>query len=112
MQTAIDSFECRAGLAMSPAGRGIFIESPRTRKRIEIYAPAFPLIPDRIPGRIAQAVARGVTRVAFTRAELKQLAEVYTLLHPVVVVEVPKPNPARDWYRPTRRFNRSFSRRR
>jgi hypothetical protein len=104
------SFECRCGLVTSPAGRGIFIQSPRTGKRVEIFNAAFCLLPDRLPGRIAQAVARGVQAVSFTRDELKAVADVHTLLHPVVVEA--KPNPSREWYRPTRRFNRSFSRRR
>jgi len=69
-------FACHVGLLSCDAGQsGIWIESPRTGKRVVFWRPWFSNLPARVPGKIAQAASRGLHHVEFTVEELKQIAQ-------------------------------------
>ncbi len=71
INTELPTFECRCGLTTREDGAcGIFIVSPRTGYVAVVYAERFPEIPDRLPGRIAQAKSRGESAVRLMRQEL------------------------------------------
>ena len=67
-------YTCHVGLMSCESGHsGIFVESPRTHRRIVVWRPWFQYLPDRLPGKIAQAAALGKQSIEFTVDELKEL---------------------------------------
>lgn len=72
-----NSIQCRTGLTTMGKESAIWIESPRTSRRIAIPRGLYKELPSRIAGRIAQAAGRGVHLLSFTPEELKAAKAVH-----------------------------------
>lgn len=74
----LPTFACPAGLRLIGETRALWIESPRTRRRITIVDGWWNELPARLAARVASATSRGLRLVRFTREELaavKSLAD-------------------------------------
>ena len=74
----IKTFNCKVGLVTATTGggvkhRGVAITSPRTGRTIKVWDVMFGRVPARVPGRVAQAVSRGLRSASFTADELRAL---------------------------------------
>ncbi len=105
-ETAPKLIECRAGLRSEG---GFFVVSPRTGARVDVPADYCGQLSHRIPGRIAQAAARGQRTVAFTVDELKRIkdtAEAATAIEAIKPAAPLARTTLRYWGRPGRSWSR------
>jgi hypothetical protein len=71
----VHTFTCPAGLRLIGDTPALWIESPRTRRRVTIVNGWWNELPARLAARVVKAASTGCRLVTFTRDELAAVAD-------------------------------------